>query len=48
MPDDTKSRDELIREKLNAGLTREQAMDVLDRQAEADTEKAKPVRKAAK
>jgi len=32
---------EKLREKINAGLTREQAIEVLDRQAEADDAPAK-------
>ncbi len=43
MPDD-KTREELIREKTAAGLTREQALEVIERQAEAD----KTARKTAK
>jgi len=36
---------EKLRQKINAGLTREQAIDVLDRQAEYDAEQAKKTKK---
>ncbi len=39
---------EQLREKMNAGLSREQALDVLSRQAECDTRGGKQPRKAAK
>jgi len=55
MADDTKpakSREELVREKILAGLTREQALEVLNRQAEADMagqgETATPAKKGGK
>ncbi len=45
MADETKdaapSRDELIRLKVRAGLTREQAIDVVDRQLAYDKDQAK-------
>jgi len=39
---------EKLREKINAGLTREQAMDVLERQAEHDAQTTKQEKKSAK
>ncbi len=52
MPNDTKPtpeqlRNKLISEKMQAGLTRDQAIEVIDRQADYDAELAKAANKKA-
>ena len=43
-----KSREALIKEKISAGLTREQAIDVTDRQVGYESPAARPEKKTAK